>query len=136
MNAGSGNPYVSLSSGNQLGRIDIAVAPSNANYIYAQVQSIAPNDNGGGEMDRSGCVNKTGCQLGAWATTDGGESWSYMEGSQGGALRDCANHAGDYPQTKIFKTGAFGVQDGCCDCLLRSWGHSYFRFSGGNQGWE
>jgi len=98
MNAGSGNPYVSLSSGNQLGRIDIAVAPSNANYIYAQVQSIAPNDNGGGEMDRSGCVNKTGCQLGAWATTDGGESWSYMEGSQGGALRDCANHAGDYPQ--------------------------------------
>lgn len=98
MNAGSGSPFVNTTTGNQLGRIDIAVAPSNTNYIYAQVQSIAKNDNGGGEDDRSGCVNKTGCQLGAWATTNGGESWSYMEGSQGGALRDCANHAGDYPQ--------------------------------------
>jgi hypothetical protein len=29
-------------TGNQLGRIDIAVAPSNPNVIYAQVQSIAP----------------------------------------------------------------------------------------------
>ena len=91
MNAGSGRRFVNTTIGNQLGRIDIAVAPSNANYIYAQVQSIAENDNGG-------CGNKTGCQLGAWATTNGGTSWSYMEGSQGGALRDCANHAGDYPQ--------------------------------------
>jgi hypothetical protein len=98
MNAGSGNPYVSISRGNQLGRIDIAVAPSNVNYIYAQVQSIAKNDNGGGENERAGCKNKTGCQLGAWATTNGGDSWSYMEGSQGGALRDCANNAGDYGQ--------------------------------------
>src|ERR1700730_15793135 len=31
------------SNTNQLGRIDIAVAPSNPNYIYAQVQSINPN---------------------------------------------------------------------------------------------
>jgi hypothetical protein len=98
MNAGSGNPFVSMSDGNQLGRIDIAVAPSNANYIYAQVQSIAKNDNGGGEKDRTGCGNKTGCQLGAWASTNGGTTWSYMQGSQGGALRDCANHAGDYAQ--------------------------------------
>ena len=77
--------------GNQLGRIDIAVAPSNPNYIYAQAQSIVSNSNGG-------CGNANGCQLGAWATTDGGTSWSYMEGSQGGALRDCDNGAGDYPQ--------------------------------------
>ncbi len=31
MNAGSGTPYVSTSTGNQLGRMDIAVAPSNPN---------------------------------------------------------------------------------------------------------
>src|SRR3954452_13435966 len=40
MHATSGNAYVSTSTsstvGNQLGRIDIAVAPSNPNVIYAQ----------------------------------------------------------------------------------------------------
>src|SRR5947207_2739413 len=46
MNAGSGSPFVNISTGNQLGRIDIAVAPSNADYIYAQVQSIVGNSNG------------------------------------------------------------------------------------------
>ena len=91
MNAGSGSPFVNINTGNQLGRIDIAVAPSNPNYIYAQVQSIVGNNNGG-------CGNAAGCQIGAWATTDGGTSWTFMEGSQGGALRDCQNGAGDYPQ--------------------------------------
>src|SRR6266511_2560478 len=91
MNAGSGSPFVDINTGNQLGRIDIAVAPSNSNYIYAQVQSIVGNNNGG-------CGNSPGCQIGAWASTNGGTSWSYMEGSQGGALRDCGNGAGDYPQ--------------------------------------
>src|SRR6266700_3525880 len=91
MNAGSGSPFVDINTGDQLGRIDIAVAPSNSNYIYAQVQSIVGNKNGG-------CGNSPGCQIGAWASTNGGTSWSYMEGSQGGALRDCGNGAGDYPQ--------------------------------------
>ena len=91
MNAGSGSPFVNISSGNQLGRIDIAVAPSNSNYIYAQAQSIVGNNNGG-------CGNANGCQIGAWATTNGGTSWTFMEGSQGGALRDCQSGAGDYPQ--------------------------------------
>jgi hypothetical protein len=100
MNAGSGTPcnYPIVggngtcdSSTNQLGRIDIAVAPSDPNYIYAQAQSIEWNSNGG-------CGSSNGCQLGTWATTDGGTSWSYMEGSQGGSLRDCQNFAGDYPQ--------------------------------------
>ncbi len=89
MNAGNGIPCdypVSGGNGtcdsrtNQLGRIDIAVAPSNPNYIYAQAQSIVWN---------SACGNANGCQLGAWASTDGGTSWTYMEGSQGGALGDC-----------------------------------------------
>src|SRR6266481_6256404 len=67
MNAGSGSPFVDINTGDQLGRIDIGVAPSNPNYIYAQGQSIVPNSNGG--------CGTNGCQLGAWATTDGGASW-------------------------------------------------------------
>src|SRR5258705_8781712 len=100
MNAGNGTPCdypisggngTCVSTTNQLGRIDIAVAPSNANYIYAQACSIVFNNN-------SGCGNTNGCQLGAWASTDGGGSWSYMEGSQGGSLRNCNKGQGDYPQ--------------------------------------
>ena len=99
MNAGSGSPYVNTTTGNQVGRIDLAVAPSNPNVIYAQVQSIAPNNN-------SGCGNTNGCQLGLWASNDGGTSWSFMAGSAGGSLRQCANSgagsgtagSGDYPQ--------------------------------------
>src|SRR5438445_1624911 len=97
MNAGTGTPCdyplppgpgTCDSSTNQLGRMDIAVAPSNPDYIYAQAQSIVWNSN-------TGCGSTNGCQLGAWATTDGGTSWTYMEGSQGGALSDCGF---DYPQ--------------------------------------
>ncbi len=100
MNAGTGTPCdypisggtgTCVSSTNQLGRIDITVAPSNHNYIYAQACSIVFNSNGG-------CGNTNGCQLGAWASTDGGGTWSYMEGSQGGSLRNCSSGQGDYPQ--------------------------------------
>lgn len=91
MNAGSGDPYVNVSTGNQLSRIDLGIAPSNPNYIYAQVGSIAANSN-------SGCGNTSGCQLGVWASTDGGDSWTFMAGSAGGSLRNCTNGQGDYPQ--------------------------------------
>ncbi|MDQ6860818.1 MAG: hypothetical protein M3032_06645 [Verrucomicrobiota bacterium] len=99
LNATSGVPYSNITTGNQVGRIDIAVAPSNPNVIYAQVQSIAPNSD-------SGCGNAAGCQLGAFFTNDGGATWTFMAGSQGGALRQCnstgpansATSAGDYPQ--------------------------------------
>src|SRR5205823_6547341 len=102
MNAGSGTPYAIASPspappvGNQLGRMDIAVAPSNPNYIYAQVGSIAFNAN-------SGCGTTNGCQLGVWSSTDGGDTWSFMAGSQGGSLRNCvgtntSGNPGDYPQ--------------------------------------
>src|SRR5207237_783607 len=47
LNATGGTAYSSAGVGNQVGRIDIAVAPSNSNYIYAQVQSITPNTNAG-----------------------------------------------------------------------------------------
>ena len=99
INASSGAPYVSATSGNQLSRIDIAVAPSNPNVIYAQAGSIAGNTT-------SGCGGGSGCQLGAWVTTDGGNSWTFMTGSAGGSLAACANSgggsgsagSGDYPQ--------------------------------------
>ena len=96
LNAGSGVPFANTTTGNQLGRIDIAVAPSNPNVIYAQVQSIAPNNN-------AGCGNTNGCQLGVFASTDGGATWSFMAGSAGGSLRNCAGgntsgNPGDYPQ--------------------------------------
>jgi len=95
MNAGTGVAYVNSSTGNQLGRIDMAVAPSNVNVIYAQVQSITPNND-------SGCGNAAGCQLGVWVTTNGGTSWSFMGGSAGFSLKRCGAGAsagsGDYPQ--------------------------------------
>jgi Domain of unknown function (DUF4214) len=93
MNAGTGAPYVSSISGNQLGRMDIAVAPSNPNYVYAQVGSIAANNN-------SGCGNTSGCQLGVWSSIDGGGTWSFMTGSAGGSLTPCSGTpgGGDYPQ--------------------------------------
>ena len=65
LNAGSGAPYVNSTTGNQVGRIDIGVAPSDPDTMYAQVQSIAQNSN-------SGCGNANGCQLGVFATTNGG----------------------------------------------------------------
>jgi hypothetical protein len=93
MNATSGTNYTSATAGNQLGRIEIAVAPSNPNVLYAQVQSIAINTD-------SGCGSANGCQLGIWASTDGGTTWSFMRGSAGGALTPCTGAAGsgDYPQ--------------------------------------
>jgi hypothetical protein len=87
MNAGSGVMYANPTTGDQLGRVDIAVAPNNPNYIYAQVQSIAGN---GGN-----CGGGAGCQLGVWASTNGGTSWSFMAGSQGPSLGGCGF---DYPQ--------------------------------------
>ena len=105
MNADSGVPCdypitggtgVCASDRNQLGRIEIAVAPSNPNVLYAQVQSIAWNNN-------AGCGNTNGCQIGVWSSTDGGDSWTFMAGSAGGSLRNCAGgntsgNPGDYPQ--------------------------------------
>ncbi|HEV7684567.1 MAG TPA: hypothetical protein VGO68_20830 [Pyrinomonadaceae bacterium] len=95
MNAGTGTPYGGVGIGNQAGRIDIGIAPSNPNYIYAQVQSIAPNSNSGGS---AGCGGVAGCQHGVWATIDGGTTWALMAGSAGNSLQTCTATAGDYAQ--------------------------------------
>ncbi|MFL6285343.1 MAG: hypothetical protein ACJ74Q_19575 [Pyrinomonadaceae bacterium] len=97
MNAGTGTPYGgNINTGNQLGRMDIAIAPSNPNYIYAQVGSIIPNAN-------AGCGTAAGCQLGVWSSIDGGATWTFLAGSAGGSLRNClgtntSGNPGDYPQ--------------------------------------
>ncbi|MEP6956185.1 MAG: hypothetical protein ABI883_05115, partial [Chthoniobacterales bacterium] len=93
LNAGSGTPYGGVGTGNQLGRIDLAIAPSNPNYLYAQVTSIAPNS-------ASGCGSASGCQLGVWSSIDSGATWTFMTGSAGGSLASCtgAPGSGDYPQ--------------------------------------
>ena len=87
---------------NNLSRIDIGVAPSNPNVIYAQVGSINWNSDSG---SNTGCANANGCQLGAWVSTNGGGSWTFMTGSAGGSLKSCGSsgsangtNAGDYPQ--------------------------------------
>jgi len=96
-NGATGGTTTNGGTVNNLGRIDIAVAPSNPNVIYAQAQSINWNNN-------TNCGNTNGCQLGAWVSNDGGNSWSFMTGSAGGSLQGCASSGGgssgsaDYPQ--------------------------------------
>lgn len=94
---GSGAPvYQAL--GNPVGRIDMAMAPSNPNVIYAQVQAIVPGLYG---------ATMRGGQLGLWRTTDGGLTWQQrssgstldQDGDTCGPL--CAvspTLCGDYPQ--------------------------------------
>ncbi|HET6314515.1 MAG TPA: hypothetical protein VFH60_11830, partial [Chloroflexia bacterium] len=54
--------------GNQLGRIDMAIAPSDANTLYAIVQAI--NSPG-----------TRGAPLGVWRTTDAGLTWEQRAGA-------------------------------------------------------
>lgn len=78
----SGTPYSALNVGNQLGRLDVAMAPSNPDVIYVQVQAI----NAGSGTQRGG-------QLGVWRTTDGGATWQQRSSPTG--LTGCS---GDYNQ--------------------------------------
>lgn len=69
---GGGTPYPT----NTLGRIDIAMAPSDPDIIYAQVASIPSRG-----------------QLGVWRTLDGGTTWTQRSNVSG--LTGCF---GDWPQ--------------------------------------
>ena len=89
LNATSGTAYGGAGVGNQVGRIDMTVAPSNTNYIYAQLQAITA---------QSSCGGAQGCQLGAYRTTDGGLTWMQITGSPGASLTNCSGGAGDYSQ--------------------------------------
>ena len=61
---GSGIPQY-MPGGNQVGRIDMAFAPSDPNVMYAEVSAIYP---GNGAIQRGGL-------LGIWRTTDRGVTW-------------------------------------------------------------
>ncbi|HST06503.1 MAG TPA: S-layer homology domain-containing protein [Chloroflexia bacterium] len=63
---GSGIP-VYQAGGDTLGRVDLAMAPSNHDYVYAVVQAINPSGNRGGV-------------LGVWRTTDAGTTWNMQAG--------------------------------------------------------
>ena len=98
LNATTGNPCNMPINGtvcagtnpppNKLGRIDIAVAPSNPNVIYTQVQAIETQSSCGG----------TGCELAAWRSTNGGSTWTQIPGSTGASLVDCGGSGTDYNQ--------------------------------------
>ena len=88
LHATSGIPYGGAAVGNQVGRIDIAVAPSNSSYIYAQLQSITTQSSCGG----------VGCELAAYRSTDGGATWTMIPGSDGASLNDCEAMNADYNQ--------------------------------------
>ena len=67
----SGVP-VYQTGGDTLGRIDLAIAPSNPNYIYAQVQAI-----------QAVSGQQRGGQLGVWRSADGGITWQKRSGVTG-----------------------------------------------------
>ncbi|MDQ3930487.1 MAG: hypothetical protein M3328_15255, partial [Chloroflexota bacterium] len=69
--SGTGTPQY-VNGGNQLGRIDLAYAPSNPNYLYAEVQAINP---GYGALQRGGL-------LGIWRSTDRGNTWEQRTTAQ------------------------------------------------------
>jgi hypothetical protein len=68
--AGTGSGVPGSQGGNPVGRIDIALAPTNPEYVYAQVHDPV-----------------THRQLGLWRSTNGGNSW--QQRSDANALRDC-----------------------------------------------
>lgn len=69
----SGIPVnTSTLTGNRLGRLDVAIAPSNPDVIYVQVQAILAT----GGAQRGG-------QLGVWRTTDGGTTWQQRSSQTG-----------------------------------------------------
>jgi hypothetical protein len=61
--AGSGIPVANTAdpNRNQLGRIDLAIAPSNQNILYAQVASVSADGAG---------------MIGVWRSDDAGETWT------------------------------------------------------------
>ena len=102
MNAGSGTAYVRLARTRQPARPHRhrRRAEQPERHLRAGAVDRAETTRGS-----AGCGNANGCQLGAWATTDGGATWTFMAGSAGGSLKTCATPApaptpaaGDYPQ--------------------------------------
>jgi hypothetical protein len=64
---------------NKLGRIEMAIAPSDPNVLYAEVQAVEPIT-GCGAVQVLGILGEPpvnrGCFLGLWRTANGGTSWT------------------------------------------------------------
>ncbi|NUM43927.1 MAG: hypothetical protein HUU38_04410 [Anaerolineales bacterium] len=75
---GGGTPYPT----NTIGRIELAMAPSDNDVLYAQVASINP----------------AGGHLGVWKTTNGGASWTMVSGPSGPSGCDGAGQQSWYNQ--------------------------------------
>jgi hypothetical protein len=62
---------------NKLGRIEMAIAPSDPNVLYAEVQKVDPQENCGA-LQALGAATARGCFLGLWRTSNGGTTWTQM----------------------------------------------------------
>jgi len=60
---------------NKLGRIEMAIAPSDPQVLYAEVQAVDPQENCGA-LQALGAGTARGCFLGLWRTSNGGTSWT------------------------------------------------------------
>jgi hypothetical protein len=60
---------------NKLGRIEMAIAPSDPQVLYAEVQAVDPQTNCGA-LQALGSGTARGCFLGLWRTSNGGTSWT------------------------------------------------------------
>ncbi|MFL6006850.1 MAG: hypothetical protein ACJ744_11460 [Gaiellaceae bacterium] len=62
---------------NKLGRIELAIAPSDPQVLYAEVQKIDPQPNCGA-LQLVSATTARGCFLGLWRTSDGGTTWTQV----------------------------------------------------------
>ena len=62
---------------NKLGRIEMAIAPSNPSVLYAEVQAVDPQ-NGCGVLQVLGETTSRGCFLGLWRTGNNGATWEQV----------------------------------------------------------
>jgi hypothetical protein len=60
---------------NKLGRIEMAMAPSDQKVLYAEVQAIDPQGSCG-SLHLLGGPDNRGCFLGLWRTGNGGTTWT------------------------------------------------------------
>ncbi len=62
---------------NKVGRIELAIAPSDPQVLYAEVQKIDPQPNCGA-LQLVSATTARGCFLGLWRTSNGGTTWTQV----------------------------------------------------------
>ena len=69
------NTTLCAATANKLGRIELAIAPSDPNVLYAEVQKIDPQTTCGA-LQLVSATTARGCFLGLWRTSNGGATWT------------------------------------------------------------